>query len=300
MQAIQVLDLTLKVEGLESGHLLGSQGSCCSIPSFSYHPNYEGHIDGIISIGSGEPGVILQIDDKGISRLELTFAQDLFTKENLMIGILPFVNLLLNQTDRYILHSSAVSGSDKGILFLGESGSGKTTIALDLCEHAGFQLLSGDLSVIQSRPGEQPTIVGGTNEVLIKKVNAQYHSFNGAPYHDDYVLVSSPNPFPTINPPLSAIYLVKIDISAKELSSYEIKPRKAKILLSEALSTYIRASNILWIPERPVYYPSFDNEDLFTKRAVALDNLVASVPALYINGSLKKAKEYILGTLKSQ
>ncbi len=59
------------------------------------------------------------------------------------------------------LHASAVVFGDDGVLFLGESGSGKSTVAADLCEREGRPLLGDDAvaltltgDVVTARPTE--------------------------------------------------------------------------------------------------------------------------------------------------
>ena len=66
-----------------------------------------------------------------------------------LVGIAP----LLRAYGCYLLHSSGVSKNGRGILFVGSSGSGKTTTCLNLVLN-GWQLISNDVVMLQERDGE--------------------------------------------------------------------------------------------------------------------------------------------------
>lgn len=52
------------------------------------------------------------------------------------------------ESSLFTLHSSALKIGDKGILLLGHSGAGKTTVMLDLCRKYNGQIVSNDLTII--------------------------------------------------------------------------------------------------------------------------------------------------------
>ncbi|MCG6941509.1 MAG: hypothetical protein LJE69_09690 [Thiohalocapsa sp.] len=64
---------------------------------------------------------------------------------------------LLRERDRFALHASAVARNGTGLLFAGESGSGKSSSALSLI-HAGWDWLADDVALFQ--PGDTPHLHG--------------------------------------------------------------------------------------------------------------------------------------------
>jgi hypothetical protein len=59
---------------------------------------------------------------------------------------------LLQQRGCVVLHASAVSVNGRAMLFCGQSGAGKSTIAAMLCER-GYPLLNDDVCSLRPRPG---------------------------------------------------------------------------------------------------------------------------------------------------
>jgi hypothetical protein len=61
--------------------------------------------------------------------------------------------MLRHLEGRTTLHASAVSLADRGIVFLGDSGAGKSTCAADLCGRLGAELLADDMVEIEVEDG---------------------------------------------------------------------------------------------------------------------------------------------------
>lgn len=62
--------------------------------------------------------------------------------------LLTLVDLSLQEENKVLLHSSAVSYNNKGYLFIGGSNSGKTTLAMLFCSKHGAKFISSDLTVV--------------------------------------------------------------------------------------------------------------------------------------------------------
>jgi hypothetical protein len=63
----------------------------------------------------------------------------------------PILQVLLSAYDRYVLHAAAVAHNDAALLFLGDSGMGKTTIAVQLARD-GLAYMGDDLILISTGP----------------------------------------------------------------------------------------------------------------------------------------------------
>jgi hypothetical protein len=67
---------------------------------------------------------------------------------------------LLHQRHDLVLHGSAINASGHGVLFLGTSGSGKSTAALAFRQR-GYPMLSDDLSVVRAGAGDRMEVQPG-------------------------------------------------------------------------------------------------------------------------------------------
>ena len=65
--------------------------------------------------------------------------------------------ILLHQRGQFVLHASAVRVGDAAVLFCGNSGAGKSTMAAALGKH-GYAMLADDLCAVQSGDGRGPLV----------------------------------------------------------------------------------------------------------------------------------------------
>jgi hypothetical protein len=66
----------------------------------------------------------------------------------------PVIALLLHQRGLFPLHSSGINYKNKAVLFAGNSGAGKSTIAMALNRKFHYPLISDDISVINNEKGK--------------------------------------------------------------------------------------------------------------------------------------------------
>lgn len=66
----------------------------------------------------------------------------------------PIVGILLHQRGYLPLHSSGICYNNGAVLFAGNSGSGKSTIALAMNRHFGHKLISDDITVVNLDKGK--------------------------------------------------------------------------------------------------------------------------------------------------
>lgn len=106
------------------------------------------------------------------------------------------------------LHASAVEYADSAILFLGRSGTGKSTTALNMCQQFGCRFITDDISVISS-DGGPATVSPGYQKLRVlredvARAKAPIASIEGTVYTDTpkayFSLngVDTPSPIKTI------------------------------------------------------------------------------------------------------
>jgi hypothetical protein len=90
----------------------------------------------------------LRVGADGVDPI-VTVAEDVEPVEERRWREGPLRALLRHLEGRPTLHASAVAMGGNALLFLGESGAGKSTCAADLCARVGGQLLADDLAEIE-------------------------------------------------------------------------------------------------------------------------------------------------------
>jgi hypothetical protein len=63
------------------------------------------------------------------------------------------------QRGQHSLHASAITWEGRGLVCVGPSGQGKSTMADRLCRRAGFALLADDVAAVELAPGCVPQVV---------------------------------------------------------------------------------------------------------------------------------------------
>lgn len=113
--------------------------------------------DGRVSISCGKLDGLYYLSFPGIAVFEITVSENsitgfptdganLFSLRHLLLD--QVIPRLLSHQGHLILHASAVRVNDIAILFLGESGQGKSTIAMALQQY-GYPLLTDDCVKLQ-------------------------------------------------------------------------------------------------------------------------------------------------------
>jgi serine kinase of HPr protein (carbohydrate metabolism regulator) len=124
---------------------------------------------------------------------------------------------VLKKKDYLLLHGSAVCGIDAGIIFMGDRGSGKSTIAASLCS-SGYKMLCDDVVPISKggivRPGiPRPKLLYDAVENVLSDFSGVALKFDGYDkYHADL-------PFCEISKKIKLI----IQLQTKKLRTIEIE-----------------------------------------------------------------------------
>lgn len=208
-------------------------------------------------------------------------------------------------------HSACVEKDGKAILLLGGSGSGKTSVALNLCLYHNFSLISNDQTLIGLENGILYAY-GGT-----KFLNLRYSSIsenvpsliglfncdNIESWSDKIIVQASDLGInEQYNPvEITEIYILHVD--NRENNFYEKKGDNwaHNFNLYQNLTENIRNSNsaIVDIKGHPIgYVPSYDSENNFLKRVEMIELIDNNPNYKYLSGSLNEILEYILNKRK--
>ena len=206
-------------------------------------------------------------------------------------------------------YSAAVSMGNSGILLLGKSGAGKTSVAVDLCRRYGAKLIGNDL-IILGLHGEDMVVKAGTkflylryesvkkslpdliNVFPITPVEPWLHKIKIKPEDVGVDTISTP-----VN--IKRVYTVHVDESFTSLYVQSEQNLAAKLFLIENFSRYIKGSclNILGGDNfmQLSFIPSYDKKEYFLFRSKLVDLVLAKTK--YISGPLNLVTNYINNNL---
>lgn len=194
----------------------------------------------------------------------------------------------LQKKGYFMVHASAVSKGEEGLLLFGASGSGKTVTAITLCKEYGFSLISNGSSILKLENG-RPVIVGTFKE----GIKLRYSSFNKA-FPNEAKRIFNIN-----NDNNNALFDKKINILPKEInvnestlinklntfnqiklieepfSTCELDSYRTKLILYEDISRHVRGSgNIIMFGEQnneSLWIPSLDSPEIHEKRSKLIE-----------------------------
>lgn len=189
---------------------------------------------------------------------------------------------------KYTLHASSVR-DENGILFLGESESGKTTLSLKMSLDMGYDFTGDDRVVLNSRN----QIIGGNNTLRLKDYN--FHDLDlesygfEEPVPDKFYLPRSEF---GEHEPGSADILVFPTLKDEELKVELIEKENALLRTYKQSSLNIRTTGYALLGwKRP--YPSFDSEEIAEKRYQNVDNLTDNAEVLDLSGRPEDIVEFL-------
>ena len=204
-------------------------------------------------------------------------------------------------------HSACVEKGGKAILLLGGAGSGKTSIALNLCFHHGFRLISNDQTLIGIKDG-MLCAFGGTKFLNLRyssvAENLPFLSYlfygNDVEGWNDKKIVQASDLgisecYGAVE--ISEIYVLHLDNRNCNFFEKSGDNWGHNFNLYQNLTENIRCANsaIVDCMGHPIgYVPSYDSEELFFKR-VQMINLINNNPNYkYLSGCLTDLLSYIL------
>lgn len=199
------------------------------------------------------------------------------------------------------IHAAAVSKNGKGILILGKQGSGKTSIALELCRKHGYSLIGNDLVLVGIKE-DVGYIYGGTKvfrirSTTIKDYNKDLKRFFEPSSNDEWTHISIIKPkeiqisIEKSIVPISAVYYVHLYPPNSGFIEKDVDRLFSRIYLYQIFSEYIRGSSIIPLVGKNLkfsnYIPSLDTKNAFEKRTKFINWIINSKNYKYIAGSIK-------------
>ncbi len=260
----------------------------------------------IIYTNSNDRKVVIDSNNnKAIIRFPI---QELFFPD-LVYLVLSMMSKELNKLNKYFIHCSIVEKNNKGIMIVGDPGSGKTTLSLYLSMNNNFDFVCNDRALLEFFNGV-PYVTAGTLEtsirvgvipqffpLLMEKINT---SSLENPWNSRFYLnpefenlgikVKSSTPIThvlfTLTYPTTA--------SQTRLEKYDNSKRQDVSILKTmgCFSQYIRANNNMLISaEYP--FPSFDTTELAYKRLKDVKRFVQSTEMYSARGDIKSLANMI-------
>jgi len=181
----------------------------------------------------------------GDERLASGAEQGKYLQRDLIWVALPLLEQSRQAGDQYLVHGSAVDIEGKGVLFIGPTHSGKTSLAATLGFEYGYNIIATEHALL----GPQG-IEGGTHIMELYRGLKNYipHIPVDPPEGDgwdkpsrteiDLVACNKHSK----GAPLSKIVWVQVVHESKEITHTTWSPRKSKVMLSEAMSWMINSS----------------------------------------------------------
>lgn len=200
----------------------------------------------------------------------------------------------------YTIHSSALAIESKGVLLLGHSGAGKTSILLGLGSRYNCEVISNDLTIVAHNPNSRNMmLIDGTKEIRLRLASVKAR----LPHLIDLFPDSNQSPWETkvvVSPEMIGIksatgarilksaFVIHLDAHESDNllihKTEEIAIRHtlyedmSRIVRGNAISLFGVNNNILG------YTPSLDNLDLHQKRVAAIECLLNEIGVWNVSG----------------
>lgn len=230
-------------------------------------------------------------DEKGII---FTFPEKDLGDETLGVLASRLIELENQEKNMFTLHSSAVEKDGKGIVLMGSSGSGKTTSAVDLCLNHGYNLVSGDLTLLGYN-GNNFELIDGVKDLHLRSEIAESYFNQRSNSEKTSIRINQENKCQ--NPAyVNNFFYVMADNCYGNLEAAEQKKRKTAINLYTELSGLISGSAVCLLDKNgeiiPALQKSLDNQIALTNRKKAIEAIVNKNP-LKLRGKIKDITDYL-------
>lgn len=247
-------------------------------------------------------------DSLELSRIE-TFSTDIFVihgpiKSEAFIRRLPYISYNLTERMRQeklglvTTHAAAVAKDGRGILILGDKGSGKTSLMLALCLTQGYEMIGND-SIVFGRK-EELIIATGSHQINVRlpvarKLNLPIRDKrvvdNKIDYEVKFPFLPEELGIKTADrvSPLSTVVRINLHSDNPDFVVSNIPSREVEALrLSENLSRYIRGiSTPLELSDLGIrgHFPDLDTIQLTDFRNEIVNALLVKDSFFYVAGN---------------
>ena len=203
------------------------------------------------------------------------------------------------------IHTACVSKDNNGILLFGRTGSGKTTLALNLCREYEYSLIGNDRNIVGLNKNGV-VAYDGTKFIFLRYESIKrnlpdlLHFF---PSEDIDSWLNKTKILPNdigiaVNSEKSIkkSYILHIDNNQRELFVKNGDTPANRLYLNELFSMYIRGIYTTFSDKdfhAVGYIPSYDNEDLYKKRIELVNSIFSQTELEYISGNISDVSRYI-------
>lgn len=272
-----------------------------TIPAYS--TSQRGKHDGEIRyINSADNKTVFNKKDLS---MEIRIARNKLYLPDVVYSAVDFFSRVHEESNRSMIHCSVISDRDEnGIVFIGDAGSGKTSIALQLCLDNGFYFCSNDRTILEYRNG-YATFLGGTREIDIRISSIKNHftrfkslSPKGSndPWREKVILTQPILRDAGINfksrATIKQFYFVWVHPFSGYFRNKELSYKEALERLFFFSSQYVRGNGrFITCLDRPI--PSLDTLELSKKRLNSLREIMKSAAASELFGELSSLQRAV-------
>lgn len=201
----------------------------------------------------------------------------------------------------FTLHASALTIDNKGVLLLGHSGSGKTSVMLDLCRRFAGEVQSNDLTVIgHDILSDNIGIIEGTREIRLRfsSISKNFpdliplfsNGINTSSWENKIVVTPEQLGLRSVLVPRNLVSVFEIHLDSKEQDpllvqeetgksiQYRLYEDMSRIVRGSAITIFNRNNNILG------YMPSLDTEEMHDKRVGCIDQIIKRRGIISVSG----------------
>lgn len=258
------------------------------------------------------PYIVRYIDDKN----KTIFCTDKtieihYPLEELMPASIAFMGYILMEKQRaeksmVTIHSACIEKNNSAILLLGRTGSGKTTLSLDLCINHDYSLIGNDRNIIGLDSNKKFIAFDGTKFLFlryesIKRNLPELLYLFPEKEMDSWlrkvkVLPNELGITDSSNSQINKSYIIHIDNNQKKLYSNNGDTPANRLYLNELLAMYIRGMYTTFSDKNfhaVGYIPSYDSEEYYKKRANLIDIIFKITELEYVSGRIEEVSEYI-------
>lgn len=242
-------------------------------------------------ISNGVPDVVLTITN-GCNQPMINFKDGQFFANykdickdirHLSYLVLYVIQTCIQRKGLYYIHSAAVEIGGSCVLLLGDSMSGKTTVALEICRDFGARII-GDDSVIIGEVNNKAVILAGNDTIFCNERYSEAFSYDDM-NKKYYMTISGSKESSTVR------MIVSLIPYCENRTTKNSRQGLRKLL--DLMSLHIAGIGYYYLPEHLIY-PNMDNSALAKDRFLFAAGLVNSVDMYELCGD----REYIMDGCK--
>lgn len=204
----------------------------------------------------------------------------------------------------FSIHGACVVINGQGVVFLGKTGSGKTSLVLATCLEYEATLLGNDVIVLGTRD-DQLNCLAGTKALHLRERSVtpafpalgKYFPRTDDPWSNKVFVMPKEIGLRTTLAPtdVTKVFLVHIDVSGAPLYERSADSLATRLYLHEELSRYIRGTAVTAFSRSKKnslgYIPSLDSVTRFHRRDIFVERVVRN--ATYVSGRLDEVSAYV-------